>query len=92
MILVGAAVLEEYGRRHPRALSALRALNVLLRQATWADREDLVRACGAVGADGPVVLKLEEARCQVALNVNYELGVIRIIAVSQIKGRKEHAP
>jgi mRNA-degrading endonuclease HigB of HigAB toxin-antitoxin module len=93
MILVGAAAFEDYGRRHPHALRALRALNVLLRQAAWADREDLVRACGAVcrvGADGRAVLELDDARCQVALNINYELGVIRIVAVSQMKGTRGH--
>ncbi|MGD9806157.1 MAG: hypothetical protein AB7E81_00860 [Hyphomicrobiaceae bacterium] len=89
MILVGAAAFERYGRHHPEALPALRALNVLLRQAAWAGREDLLRACGGVcraGADGRAVLELDDAGCQVALNINYELGVIRIAAVSQMKG------
>lgn len=89
MILVGAAILEEYGRRHPQALPTLRALNVLLRQGVWADREDLVRAGGLVGADGRVVLELDHAKCQVALNINYELGMIRIVAVSQMIGTQE---
>jgi mRNA-degrading endonuclease HigB of HigAB toxin-antitoxin module len=87
MMLIGAASLIDYAAKRPRASPALRALNALIRQATWTRHEDLARSCGAVmrlGIDGVVLLALREAGCEVALKINYDLGVVRVIAVRDL--------
>jgi mRNA-degrading endonuclease HigB of HigAB toxin-antitoxin module len=88
MIVVGASELADYGNRHARMWPALRALNEALRQAAWTDRAGIERDCGTIarfGRDRHVVLELAEARCRVALRVNYALGVVRITSISEMK-------
>lgn len=66
----------------------MRALNALLRQAVWTAPDGLARACGAlVSADegAQTVLELRDAGCRVVLNINYQLGVVRITSVSAMK-------
>ncbi len=66
----------------------MRALNVLLQQAVWTNPDGLARECGAlVGADEgtQTVLELRDAGCRVVLNINYQLGVVRITSVSAMK-------
>ena len=87
MMLIGAAVLSEYGARRPEALPALRALNALIRQATWTDHEAFARSCGAAmreDGDGTMLLALAQAGCGVAVRINYDLGVVRVIAVRDL--------
>ena len=87
MILIGAAVLSDYGAKQPHAFPALRALNALIRQARWPDAEAFAQSCGAVmRSDGGVtLLALRDARCEVAVKVNYDLGVVRIVAVRDLQ-------
>jgi mRNA-degrading endonuclease HigB of HigAB toxin-antitoxin module len=88
MMLIGAAILADYGAKRPQALPALRALNALIRQATWTRNKDLARSCGAVmclGSDGMAFLRLREAGCEVALKINYDLGVVRVVAVRDLQ-------
>jgi hypothetical protein len=88
MILIGAAVLADYAATRPQASPALRALNALIRQATWRSNEDLARNCGAVmrlDKGGMALLELREAGCEVALKINYDLGVVRVIAVRDVQ-------
>ena len=88
MMLIGVAVLADYGAKRPRASSALRALNALIRQANWTSNEDLARSCGAamrLDGDGTALLALREAGCEVALRINYDLGVVRVIAVRDLQ-------
>jgi hypothetical protein len=69
-------------------LPALRALNALIRQAKWTGREDFARSCGAAmeaGSDGIMLLTLHDAGCTVALKINYDLGVVRVIAVRELQ-------
>ncbi len=87
MIVIGASALAAYGEAHPQAGPGLRALNALLRQATWRARNELARDCGAVArfvSEDAVAFALPQVGCSVAFRVNFELGVIRIIAVTTI--------
>ncbi|MGO4676485.1 hypothetical protein AB4Z40_26620 [Bosea sp. 2YAB26] len=87
MIVIGASALAEYGEAHPQAGSALRALNALLRQASWRARDEIARDCGAVArfvSEDAVALALPHVGCSVAFRVNFELGVIRITAVTAL--------
>jgi mRNA-degrading endonuclease HigB of HigAB toxin-antitoxin module len=93
MMLIGAASLTDYAARCPQASPALRALNALIRQAIWTKNEDLARSCGAVlrlDKDGMVLLALREAGCEVALKINYDLGVVRVIAVRDLGEDQTH--
>jgi hypothetical protein len=88
MMLIGVAVLTDYGVKRPQALPALRALNALIRQTNWISDEDLARSCGAVmrvDKDGVAILALDQAGCEVTLKVNYDLGVVRVIAVRDLQ-------
>jgi mRNA-degrading endonuclease HigB of HigAB toxin-antitoxin module len=93
MMLIGAASLTDYAARRPQASPALSALNALIRQATWTRNEDLARSCGAVmrlDRDRVVFLALREAGCEVALKINYDLGVVRIISVRDLGKDQTH--
>jgi hypothetical protein len=93
MMLIGAGLLADHIARRPEASPALRALNALIRQATWTTSEDLARSCGAVmrlDRGGMALLELREAGCEVALKVNYDLGVVRVIAVRDLREDKTH--
>jgi mRNA-degrading endonuclease HigB of HigAB toxin-antitoxin module len=91
MMLIGVACLTDYVAGCPQASPALRALNALIRQAAWTKHEDLSRSCGAVmriDGDSIVFLELGEAGCEVALKINYDLGVVRVIAVRNLRGEQ----
>jgi mRNA-degrading endonuclease HigB of HigAB toxin-antitoxin module len=91
MMLIGAATLAEYVARRPEASPALRALNVLVRQAIWTTSDDLARSCSAImrlDRGGMALLELREAGCEVVLKINYDLGVVRVIAVRDLRGQK----
>ncbi|GAU80552.1 hypothetical protein [Bosea sp. BIWAKO-01] len=87
MIVIGASALVDYGEAHPQAGPGLRALNALLRQASWGTRGELARDCGAVArfvSEDAVALALPHVGCSVTFRVNFELGVIRITAVAAL--------
>lgn len=88
MMLIGAAVLREYGAKQPQAMPALRALNALIRQAKWTDSRDLARSCGAAmrrDSNGTILLELHDVGCEMALKINYDLGVVRVIVVRDLQ-------
>ena len=88
MMLIGAAVLEDYGARRPQTSSTLRALSALIRHSTWTSNADLARSCGAVmrlNNESMALLELREAGCEVTLKINYDLGVVSVIAAKDLQ-------
>ena len=91
MNVIGTTVLSDYGAKHPEALPLLRALHALLVQANWTGRDSVERECGAIARfknDARVEMVLNEANCRVVLNIHYELGLVRILAVKDLEGER----
>ena len=87
MQLIGASLLTDYGERHPEAMAALRSLYALIREAHWADPADVEKkfhAVVSVSDAGTVVLTIAGLRLRVVLDVNYALGFVRVVSVSEM--------
>jgi mRNA-degrading endonuclease HigB of HigAB toxin-antitoxin module len=87
MQLIGASLLTDYGVRHPEAVPVLRGLHALISEACWtgpADAGSEFRAVASFSGSGTMVLTIAEARLRVTLDVNYALGFVRAVSVSEI--------
>ncbi len=87
MRLIGASLLTDYGERHPEAMAALRSLHALVREARWTEPTDVeneFRAATCVSRPGTVVLTVAETQLRVVLDVNYALGFVRVVSVSEL--------
>jgi mRNA-degrading endonuclease HigB of HigAB toxin-antitoxin module len=87
MNVIGTSVLLDYADARPEAAASLNALYALIREAHWADRSALQTAFRAVARstdEGAVVLDLRESGIRVVLNVNYGIGLVRIVSVSTL--------
>ncbi len=87
MQLIGASLLTNYGERHPEAAVALSSLYALIREAHWTDPADVEKefhAVASVSDPGTVALTIAEARLRVVLDVNFALGFVRIVSVSEM--------
>jgi mRNA-degrading endonuclease HigB of HigAB toxin-antitoxin module len=87
MNVIGAPVLLDYADAHPEAAAPLKALHALIREADWAARpalETQFQAIARFGDGGGVTLRLDEPRIRVVLNVNYGIGLVRIVSVSSL--------
>jgi mRNA-degrading endonuclease HigB of HigAB toxin-antitoxin module len=86
MIVVGTSLLAEHAKAHPRSAASLRALNALLQRAAWQAPEDLSRSFGTLlkSSNGDrFVLTLHESDSQIALQVNFAIGIIRILKITR---------
>ena len=87
MNVIGANKLSEYGKKHPEALPTIEALHALIAQANWTGRENFERDCGAIARfrnDGWLEIDLNDRGCCVTLSMHYGLGIVRILAVTEL--------
>lgn len=87
MNVIGANKLTEYGKKHPEALLTIEALHAFIAQTNWTKREDVERDCGAIARfrnDGWLEIDLNDRGCCVTMAIHYELGLARILAVTEL--------
>jgi mRNA-degrading endonuclease HigB of HigAB toxin-antitoxin module len=89
MQVIGVSLLTAYGERRPDAAPWLRGLCALLRAAHWKDRTDAEAHFPAIARfedGGAVALHLKEAQLRVVLDINYGIGLVRVVSVAATDG------
>lgn len=93
MRILGAGILNDYGRRKPRLRGPVQALRALIGAARWKRLKDVEAQFAQVASITPpdrVALDFAEEDLRLELRVNGALGLVRIVAIgpSASKGKQ----